>query len=160
MNYIKKPVTIQAIQWLTSNILEVKDFLGLSELKGLDMDATAAHEAGQAPPMGSFFIETLEGDMKVSHGDYIIKGVEGEFYPCKPGIFEKTYEKEPTNFVERIELEKKELDDRIDKLDSFYDSCSFQMEVYSTQKWLLTNQLHRMRDYSDILDKRLRDLKQ
>ena len=37
-------------------------------------------------------IETLEGTMKASVGDYIIKGVNGEFYPCKPDIFEKTYE--------------------------------------------------------------------
>lgn len=37
-------------------------------------------------------IETLEGDMKVSDGDYIIKGVQGEFYPCKPDIFKETYE--------------------------------------------------------------------
>lgn len=38
------------------------------------------------------FIDTLEGAMEVSDGDYIIKGVNGEFYPCKPDIFEKTYE--------------------------------------------------------------------
>ena len=38
-------------------------------------------------------IHTLEGDMIASIGDYIIKGVNGEFYPCKPDIFEKTYEK-------------------------------------------------------------------
>ncbi len=38
-------------------------------------------------------IKTLEGLMRASHGDYIIKGVKGEFYPCKPDIFELTYEK-------------------------------------------------------------------
>ncbi|PRS47537.1 hypothetical protein [Bacillus sp. MZGC1] len=38
-------------------------------------------------------IETLEGTMKASPGDWIIKGVHGEIYPCKPDIFEKTYEK-------------------------------------------------------------------
>lgn len=37
-------------------------------------------------------IKTLEGDMRAERGDYIIKGVNGEFYPCKPDIFEKTYE--------------------------------------------------------------------
>lgn len=41
---------------------------------------------------GGFYIPTLEGNMKVSMGDYIIKGVNGEFYPCKPDIFDKTYE--------------------------------------------------------------------
>ena len=40
-----------------------------------------------------WYIKTLEGNMKVSKYDYIIKGVNGEFYPCKPDIFEKTYEK-------------------------------------------------------------------
>ena len=39
-----------------------------------------------------FFIETLEGTMEVSPGDYVIKGVAGEFYPCKPDIFALTYE--------------------------------------------------------------------
>ena len=38
-------------------------------------------------------IETLEGSMKINDGDYIIKGVQGEYYPCKPDIFEATYEK-------------------------------------------------------------------
>lgn len=41
---------------------------------------------------GDPYIETLEGPMRVSEGDWIIKGVNGEFYPCKPEIFEKTYE--------------------------------------------------------------------
>ena len=43
--------------------------------------------------MEELIIETLEGDMKCSIGDWIIKGVNGEFYPCKPDIFEKTYDK-------------------------------------------------------------------
>ena len=41
---------------------------------------------------GGFYIPTLEGNMKANIGDYIIKGINGEFYPCKPGIFAKTYE--------------------------------------------------------------------
>jgi hypothetical protein len=41
---------------------------------------------------GHYFIETLEGNHHVSNGDWIIRGVNGEFYPCKPGIFEKTCE--------------------------------------------------------------------
>ena len=42
---------------------------------------------------GGFCIPTLEGNMKANIGDYIIKGINGEFYPCKPDIFDKTYEK-------------------------------------------------------------------
>ena len=41
---------------------------------------------------GELYIETLEGEMHVSVGDYVIKGVQGEIYPCKPDIFEETYE--------------------------------------------------------------------
>lgn len=78
MRYRKKPVEIQAVQWNGENIKEVLDFSKDAYL-GKD-DCT-------------LFVETLEGDMKASIGDYIIKGVNEEFYPCKPDIFKKTYEK-------------------------------------------------------------------
>lgn len=48
------------------------------------------HDCGE--PDGYILIQTLEGEMKGNHGDYLIKGVQGEFYPCKPDIFESTYE--------------------------------------------------------------------
>ena len=48
------------------------------------------------PPVARIVIHTLEGDMEVSKGDYVIKGVKGEFYPCKPDIFEQTYESAET----------------------------------------------------------------
>jgi hypothetical protein len=74
--YRKKPVIIEAIQWLGTNLSEIDDFIGESITnKGTTL-----------------IIYTLEGDMKASIGDYIIKGVNGEFYPCKPDIFDKTYE--------------------------------------------------------------------
>jgi hypothetical protein len=46
---------------------------------------------------GELFIKTLEGEMKAFWGDYIIKGVKGEFYPCRPDIFEATYEEVEAN---------------------------------------------------------------
>lgn len=74
--YRKKPVTIEAIQWLGTNLSEIDDFVGESITnKGTTL-----------------IIHTLEGDMEASIGDYIIKGVKGEFYPCKPDIFLATYE--------------------------------------------------------------------
>lgn len=48
---------------------------------------------GVVKDKGGFYIPTLEGNMKANIGDYIIKGINGEFYPCKPDIFDKTYEK-------------------------------------------------------------------
>lgn len=75
--YRKKPVVIEAVQWTGDNDKEVQDFTG--------------NDQYFAEP-GELMIKTLEGVMLASIGDYIIKGVQGEFYPCKPGIFEATYE--------------------------------------------------------------------
>lgn len=81
--YRKKPVVIEAIQFDGWNWRECEQFMSNEPL---------------AFPQGFYkhekiTISTLEGDMIASVGDYIIKGVNGEFYPCKPDIFEKTYEK-------------------------------------------------------------------
>lgn len=75
--YRKRPIEIKAIQWTGDNYVDVCIFMG----------RTALREDNY------IIIETLDGKMKASIGDYIIKGIENEFYPCKPDIFEKTYEK-------------------------------------------------------------------
>ena len=91
--YKKKPVVIEAIQWNgNSNLYEIEKFIG--KPLNYDIGSDTAYEAGQAPPFFNIFIETLEGVMKASPFDWIIKGVNGEFYPCKPDIFEATYEME------------------------------------------------------------------
>ena len=88
MKYIKKPVEIEAVQWTGLNLEEIKTFVG----KDLHYDIIdTAWEVGKAPPHVNMKIHTLEGDHECSKGDFIIKGVNGEFYPCKPDIFEKTY---------------------------------------------------------------------
>lgn len=78
--YRKKPVVVEAIQvkWGMS-AKDIVDFVGV-ENYGRTIDNVPV-------------IRTLEGDMKFGVSDYIIKGVQGEFYPCKPDIFEATYEK-------------------------------------------------------------------
>ncbi len=88
-NYRKKPVVIQAIQWDGLNLSEVMSFC---EGKARAEIYDAAYKAGVDRPVADIFIDTLEGAHHASVGDYIIKGVNGEFYPCKPDIFEKTYE--------------------------------------------------------------------
>lgn len=75
--YTKIPVTISAVQWTGSNRLEIEEFLD-------------GNENGEFKGDG-LFISTLEGTMRASKDDYIIQGVNGEFYPCKPDIFKKTY---------------------------------------------------------------------
>lgn len=89
MKYRKKPVVIEAIQWNEDNLQEVMEFIG-SEFK---YKSNASYTTIKFTYInGVLTIRTLEGDMKVSKGDYIIKGVKGEFYPCKPDIFQTTYE--------------------------------------------------------------------
>lgn len=89
MKYRKKPVIIEAVQWTGLNLEEIKAFVG-DALQYEIFDA--AWKAGVAAPKVEMKIKTLEGEMNVSKGDYVIKGVNGEFYPCKPDVFEKTYE--------------------------------------------------------------------
>ena len=76
--YRKKPVVVEAVQWTGENHAEMYEFID--------------PEAFEIIPRVGLVIHTLEGDHHASPGDYIIKGVNREFYPCKPDIFEKTYE--------------------------------------------------------------------
>ena len=76
--YRKKPVVIEAIEFTGDNADEVGRFAGLD-----------AFIAGREKALN---IKTLEGSLKVSPGDYVIRGVSGEHYPCKPDIFWQTYE--------------------------------------------------------------------
>jgi len=86
----KKPVVIEAIQYNNLNKAEIEIFVG-KKLKE-ELESETAYVAGKGIPVFSLLIETLEGNMKASTRDYIIKGIKGEFYPCKPDIFEATYE--------------------------------------------------------------------
>ena len=85
MKYRKKPVVIEAIQYTGLNVHEIAGFIGT----GIFEKETFA----KGKFVKQFEIQTLEGPHMATAGDYIIKGVNGEFYPCKPDIFEKTYEK-------------------------------------------------------------------
>ena len=80
--YRKKPVEIYAIQFNGWNWAECKDF----------MVGEVSMHPQQMREYDHLDIETLEGTMRCDKGDYIIRGVNGEFYPCKPDIFNKTYE--------------------------------------------------------------------
>lgn len=84
----KKPVVIEAIQWDGKNFDEISNFT--KEFHGHKVAYEDAQE--MSIKTGEYFIITLEGIMKALPGDWVIRGVNGEFYPCKPDIFEKTYE--------------------------------------------------------------------
>lgn len=81
MKYRKKPVVIEAVKWTGENWDEIELFSPY----GISYNYPASRR--------SLSIKTLEGEMTAECGDWIIKGVKGEFYPCKPDIFEATYER-------------------------------------------------------------------
>lgn len=85
--YIKKPVEVEAMQYTKENKVPFLKFVGENMMMKVCYTDTGEME-GFKP-----FIKTLEGDMLISYGDYVIKGVHGEFYPCKEDIFLETYEK-------------------------------------------------------------------
>lgn len=85
MKYRKKPVVIEAIQWTGDNLYDCLCFMNCSD--------------SQKEPYNIYHmcdnvigIQTLEGTMLASVGDYIIRGIQGEIYPCKKDIFEASYE--------------------------------------------------------------------
>ena len=90
--YRKKPVVIEAIQWTRENDIELERWLCQEESVEIEIDNHPYKSGVYVSFIDKITIKTLEGEMKASKGDYIIKGVNGEFYPCKPDIFEKTYE--------------------------------------------------------------------
>ncbi len=85
--YRKKPVIIEAIQFKDDpkTLVEISKFMN-----GTSRPVRVSYDDPENP---AILIETLEGVMRADAGDYIIKGVQGEYYPCKPDIFEQTYEK-------------------------------------------------------------------
>ena len=80
--YRKRPVVVEAIQWTGENYKDVQEFAGKK---------TVNHFSEKV-----LTIRTLKGYRAVSCGDYIIKGTRGEFYPCKPDVFQETYEEANT----------------------------------------------------------------
>jgi hypothetical protein len=117
MKYVKKPIVIEAVQWTGENLEELVTFLGgeitRSDIFGniyvsgnnfvyqsIDPKSVCTNFIPQnycqlplSSILNGLFIKTLEGNMQASVGDYIIKGIKGEYYPCKPDIFEQSYEK-------------------------------------------------------------------
>lgn len=105
MKYRKKPVVIEAELLEYTTDCRDRIIVWCGGRKALD---------------GSIIISTLEGDMRADTGDYIIKGVNGEFYPCKSDIFEKTYKP-----VSEAEVQK--IKDAIDAIQSNYPPEHYSM---------------------------------
>lgn len=82
--YRKRPVVIEAML-LNGNAHEV-----MTWVQQIPRGASVTYDLEDNGPI---YITTLEGTMKAEQGDYVIRGVQGEFYSCKPDIFERTYER-------------------------------------------------------------------
>ena len=78
MRYRKKPLVIEAVRWTGYNEDELAEFMGVERVF--------------VTPTRLLLVATLEGRVHAGAGDYVVRGVRGEFYPCKPEVFEKTYE--------------------------------------------------------------------
>lgn len=85
MKYRKKPIIINAVQWNGHNTKDVLMFVAPKDQVVMDNFSKSINN-------NYLLISTLEGVMRADKGDYIIKGVQGEFYPCKPDIFNETNE--------------------------------------------------------------------
>lgn len=97
--YRKKPVIIEALQWNGSNLVETTAFLKGIPIESIESEINSSElaqknwkELEKSSYYNGITIPTLEGTMIASIGDFIIKGVAGEFYPCKEKIFKETYE--------------------------------------------------------------------
>ena len=90
-SYTKKPVVIQALQWTGGNLKEIITFTdGPPDVRS-ENAVMKWEEYKDLIEKEGLKIYTLEGKMNANVGDYIIKGVRGEFYPCRKDIFEETY---------------------------------------------------------------------
>lgn len=153
--YRKKPVVIEAVQF--DGTLQSVD--GFMPYEAFEYRPSYHMPTGSAP--SSVTIQTPEGAMTANHGDYIIKGVNGEFYPCKLAVFHKTYDAEPqpkqlnmTRPLQRMIIERAELTERLDKLMEFLakDKPMF----VEQQQWdLMKNQKIAMDAYHAVLSARI-----
>ena len=93
MKYRKKSIIIDAVKWTGKNHREMFNFLTNYEKTNQSIDTYGDNfYIDHSKIEGGLIIKTLENDCMASIGDYIIKGVNGEFYPCNPDIFLKSYE--------------------------------------------------------------------
>jgi hypothetical protein len=160
-NYRKKPVVIQAIQWdgteqQALEIASIENFEGKLDYKkkyeyveGILDKSTDIFEG--------FYIDTLEGLMQVSPNDYVIKGLKGEFYPCKPEIFKLSYDSldATESFLDRVIKEKADLAEKTSKLKDFIENNPKFDELTNINRILLINQFNAMELYLYALDSRI-----
>ena len=153
MKYQKKAVVIDAIQVKANNFDRICDFMGCTPEQVMNPLFDIDEFGDSRDPYLGVIIETLEGKMQANIGDMIIKGVKGEFYPCKPDIFKATYDKAPADYKDRMVQEHYELNERFNKLGSFFQTAAFG-NLSDEKKELMRQQHEAMHTYLEVLRKR------
>lgn len=125
--YVKKPIEVEAVQWTGDNTEEIEEFAKRHIYRDLLEKC--------------LLIETLGGDMKAMISDYIIKSANGEFYPCKPDVFKKTYEEiggnKMTNYEKIKNMSIEEMAKMFCKGDfDANEECSYCDCTICTKEWL------------------------
>lgn len=133
--YRKKPVEIEAVQLKDFNQATIKSCLEFM-VQSVNTECMMASDrfdeyCSMLKHQGGLFIETLEGRMLASEGDFIIKGINGEFYPCKPDIFKKTYDEVDEDLKKKGEYI---VHDNEDGLSIYTDNYSKALEEYEKCK--------------------------
>lgn len=155
MKYRKKPVVVEAMQFTG----EPDNLAMISAFAGADIVASWTDPIWTDPITPEIIVKTPEGTLHARSGDYIIKGVHGEFYPCKPDIFKETYEPavdETGDWKDRFKAEYKQLKDRYDKLHSMcikYEAGTLDFEPNCPLD-LLKEQKAAMGNYLRVLEVR------
>lgn len=155
MKYIKKAVVIDAIQVKANNFDRICDFMGCTPEQVLNPMSDIDEFGDSRDPYLGVIIETLEGKMQANIGDMIIKGVKGEFYPCKPDIFKATYDKAPQDYKDRMRVEYYDLNERWNKLGAFFQTAAYG-NLNDKQKALLEAQHKAMAEYRKVLEERIK----
>ena len=155
MKYIKKAVVIDAIQVKANNFDRICDFMGCTPEQVLNPMSDIDEFGDSRDPYLGVIIETLEGKMQANIGDMIIKGVKGEFYPCKPDIFKATYDKAPQDYIDRMRVEYYDLNERWNKLGAFFQTAAYG-NLTDKQKALLEAQHKAMAEYRKVLEERIK----
>ena len=151
----KKPVVIEAVQFVGGNHLEIAEFMNAASKAQLDI----SHLNDAYDDACYLIIPTLEGDHKANVGDWIIKGVNGEFYPCKPDIFAKTYDVVIEDTLpphqQRLTHEREELSTKAAKLSAFILDNPAYKELTPAYRYAMDQQYKAQCLYLDALDQRL-----
>ena len=155
MKYIKKAVVIDAIQVKANNFDRICDFMGCTPEQVLNPMSDIDEFGDSRDPYLGVIIDTLEGKMQANIGDMIIKGVKGEFYPCKPDIFKATYDKAPQDYKDRMRVEYYDLNERWNKLGAFFQTAAYG-NLNDKQKALLEAQHKAMAEYRKVLEERIK----